>query len=187
MEILEAFDLTRCAHSAAQLVGCDHKTVARYVALRDAGADLTAQPRRSREIDPFLAKVEELVDRSAGKIRADVVHQRLRAMGYQGSPRSTRRAVAELKAAWRAGPGRRYRPWVPEPGMWLQFDWGDGPMIGHFAGVGASKDLGHRHIHKPHTYSKWEACRHCRANDRPGPCFGSGLVRRSSEQVVMSC
>ena len=32
MEILEAFDLTGCAHSAAQLAGCDPKTVARYVA-----------------------------------------------------------------------------------------------------------------------------------------------------------
>ena len=39
MEILEAFDLTRCAHSAALLAGCDEKTVARYVARRDAGAD----------------------------------------------------------------------------------------------------------------------------------------------------
>ena len=28
MEILEAFDLTRCAHSAAQLSGVDEKTVA---------------------------------------------------------------------------------------------------------------------------------------------------------------
>ena len=32
MEILEAYDLTRCAHSAALLVGCDEKTVTRYVA-----------------------------------------------------------------------------------------------------------------------------------------------------------
>ena len=39
MEILEAFDLTGCAHSAAQLAGTDRKTVARYVALRDGGAD----------------------------------------------------------------------------------------------------------------------------------------------------
>jgi hypothetical protein len=22
------------------------------------------------------------------------------------------------------------RPWIPEPGMWLQFDWGEGPRIG---------------------------------------------------------
>jgi hypothetical protein len=39
MEILEAYDLTQCAHSAAQLVGCDEKTVARYVELRDTGHD----------------------------------------------------------------------------------------------------------------------------------------------------
>jgi hypothetical protein len=35
-----------------------------------------------------------------------------------------------VKEAWRAGRRRRYRPWVPEPGMWLQWDWGDGPRIG---------------------------------------------------------
>ena len=50
-------------------------------------------------------------------------------MGYRGSERSTRRAVAEVKVAWRAGRRRRYRPWIPEPGMWLQWDWGDGPGI----------------------------------------------------------
>src|SRR5215207_10486172 len=66
MEILQAFDLTRCAHSAAQLAGVDEKTVARYVAVRDRGGDPLARPRRVRGIDPFLAKVEELVDRSEG-------------------------------------------------------------------------------------------------------------------------
>ena len=39
MEILEAYDLTGCAHSAAQLAGTDRKTVLRYVALREAGSD----------------------------------------------------------------------------------------------------------------------------------------------------
>jgi transposase len=130
MEILEAFDLTGCAHSAAQLAGTDRKTVARYVALREAGADPAARERRSRSIDVFAGKVEELVDRSGGKIRADVVHRKLAAMGYGGSERSTRRAVAEAKAAWQAGHRRTYRPWIPEPGMWLQWDWGEGPRIG---------------------------------------------------------
>ena len=50
-----------------------------------------------------MDKVEELVDRSKGKIRADVAHRKLAAMGYRGSERSTRRAVAEVKAAWQAG------------------------------------------------------------------------------------
>jgi hypothetical protein len=38
VEILEAYDLTRSFHAAAELAGCDPKTVARYVALRDGGA-----------------------------------------------------------------------------------------------------------------------------------------------------
>ncbi|EZP43956.1 Transposase [Micrococcus luteus] len=43
--------------------------------------------------------------------------------------RSTRRAVAEVKAAWRAGKRRVHRPWITEPGAWLQYDFGDGPAI----------------------------------------------------------
>jgi hypothetical protein len=96
MEILEAFNLTRCAHSAAQLAGCDEKTVARYVAIRDAGCDPLVRLRRPRSIDPFWVKIEELVDKSQGKVRADVVHARLVAMGFGGTDRTTRRAVAEV-------------------------------------------------------------------------------------------
>jgi len=129
MEILEAFDLTGCAYSAAQLAGTDRKTVARYVALRDAGADPLEAERRPRSVDGFLAKVEELVDRSGGRIRADVVHRKLTAMGYRGSERTTRRAVAEAKASWRAGHRRTYRPWTPEPGMC----WASRPICGSLA------------------------------------------------------
>ena len=112
MEIFEAFDLTGTAWSAAQLTGYDAKTVARYVAVRDAGGDPLARTCRPRLIDAFMPKVEELVDRSKGKIRADVAHRKLAAMGYRGSERSTRRAVAEVKQAWHAGRRRRYRPWT---------------------------------------------------------------------------
>ena len=35
MNILEAFDLTGSAHSAARLAGCDPKTVRHWVAARD--------------------------------------------------------------------------------------------------------------------------------------------------------
>ncbi len=65
----------------------------------------------------------------AGRIRADVAHQRLVAMGYMGSERTTRRAVAEAKRRWRAEHGRRTRPWVVEPGLWMQWDYGDGPVV----------------------------------------------------------
>ena len=97
MEILEAYDLTRCAHSAAQLCGVDEKTVARYVAIRDAGGDPFTRSRRVRSIDPFLPKVEQWVEASHGHIRADKVHERLIPMGYSGNERTTRRAVAERR------------------------------------------------------------------------------------------
>lgn len=80
-------------------------------------------------IDAFLEKVEEWVEQSKATIRADVVHEKLVKMGYRGSARSTRRAVNAAKSAWKAGKRRTYRPWIPEPGRWLQFDWGEGPKI----------------------------------------------------------
>jgi hypothetical protein len=113
MEILEAYDLTSCAHSAAQLCGVDEKTVARYVEIRDAGGDPFTRARRARAIDEFLPKVEAWVEGSKGRIRADRVHQRLIPMGYTGNERTTRRAVHELKDAYKAGRRRTYRPWIP--------------------------------------------------------------------------
>jgi transposase len=129
MEILEAYDLTGCAHSAAQLVGVDAKTVRRYVAARDEGRDPYAPVERDSIIDPFRDKIAEWVEESKGKVRADVAHDRLVVMGFAGSDRTTRRAVGAAKRAWRAGNGRSYKPWVAEPGRWLQFDWGTGPVI----------------------------------------------------------
>jgi len=130
MNILEAYDLTGSLRDAAELAGCSHHTVARYVAERERGRAPGGRARRPGVIDPFLPKLEELVDRSKGKVRADVAHDKITAMGYCGSERTTRRAVADLKTAWHAGRRRVHRPWVTEPGMWAQYDFGDGPRIG---------------------------------------------------------
>jgi hypothetical protein len=96
MEILEAFDLTRCAHSAAELAGCDPKTVARYVGARAIGADPHARVRRPMLLDRYRDKIEELVERSGGRVRADVVHERLCALDpgqpYAASERTARRS-----------------------------------------------------------------------------------------------
>ena len=114
MEILEAFDLTRCSHSAADLAGCDPKTVARYVGARDTGADPNTRIARPMLADRYRDKIEELVERSGGRVRADVVHERLCALDpahpYAASERTTRRAVRRAKAAYRAGRRRTYRP-----------------------------------------------------------------------------
>jgi len=131
MEILEAFDLTGSFRDAGELAGCSHHTVAAYVARRDAGRlPGEGRQRRERMIDPFLAKIEEWVERSGGRVRADVCHRKLQDLGFEGSDRTVRRAVAEAKRAFAAGRRRVYRPWVPEPGMWAQWDWGQGPRIG---------------------------------------------------------
>ena len=131
MEILEGFDLTASYRDAAELAGCSPNTVANWVAQRDAGTLVPGRAaRRRRVIDEFVPKLEELVERSKGKIRADVAHDKITAMGFTGSERTTRRAVAEIKKAWRSGRARVHRPWIPEPGMWAQYDFGEGPRIG---------------------------------------------------------
>jgi hypothetical protein len=60
MNILEAYDLTGSLRDAAELAGCSHHTVARYVAERERGRALGAAVRRAGVIDPFLPKLEEL-------------------------------------------------------------------------------------------------------------------------------
>jgi hypothetical protein len=132
MEILEAFDLTHSFRDAGELAGCSHNTVAAWVAKRDTGRLPIAGEveRRVRRIDPYLGKIEEWVEHSPGKVRADVVFRRLKGLGYAGSDRSVRRAVSEAKRQFSTGRHRVYRPWIPEPGMWAQWDWGEGPRIG---------------------------------------------------------
>ena len=130
MNMLEAFDLTGSLRDAGELAGCSHHTVAAYVARRDEGRLGGVGPvRRKRIIDPWLAKIEEWVERSCGKIRADRCHAKLKALGFEGSDRTVRRAVAEAKNSFGAGRRRVYRPWIGEPGMWAQWDWGAGPII----------------------------------------------------------
>ncbi len=129
MEILEAFDLTGSFRDAAELAGCSHHTVAAHITARDAGRPTGAVVVRAQLIDEYLPKVEEWVEQSVGKIRADKAHAKLLALGYEGSERTTRRAVAVVKKDHRMGRIRVHRPWVTEPGMWLQYDFGDGPVI----------------------------------------------------------
>ncbi|WP_246296393.1 IS21 family transposase, partial [Arthrobacter wenxiniae] len=129
MEILEAYDVTKSFRAAAVLAGCSHHTVAKHVAARTAGRPVAEPVARDKVTDEYLPKIEQLVEKTRGRIRADVTHQTLVGMGYEGSERSTRRAVAQVKAEWKLGRVRVHRPWVTSPGEWLQYDFGDGPSI----------------------------------------------------------
>ena len=129
MEILAAYDLTGSLRAASELAGCSHHTVAAHVAARDAGRPIGQPAPRTKLIDQYQPHIEQWVDDSKGKIRADKAHEKLVALGFTGSERTTRRAVAKSKQAWKLGHQRIFRPWVTEPGLWLQYDFGDGPLV----------------------------------------------------------
>ena len=102
----------------------------RLVTLREAGSlSLEARPSRAKAVDAFVEHIEGWMEASHGRVRADVCHEKLVALGYAGSARSSRRAVAIARRLYRQGRVRVYRPWLPEPGLWLQFDWGSGPVV----------------------------------------------------------
>jgi len=58
-----------------------------YVAIGSRGAAGTATLRRSRA-DHRSPASQQLVERSKGKIRADVAHEKITAMGYAESERA---------------------------------------------------------------------------------------------------
>src|SRR3954447_9873212 len=96
--------------------GCGQERVGYGVESRDeVGGGLPVSVRARPRVDALVGKIEEWLKRSRGRVRADVAHRKLVAMGYQGSERTTRRAVAEAKRRWRAGNGRSTRPWITEP------------------------------------------------------------------------
>jgi len=130
MEVLEVYDLTLSYRDTAELCGVDHHTVARAIANRARGPQVPDQPLAlSKLAGAFIDKVDDWVTRSGGRIRADVVHDKLSAMGYVGSERTTRRVVAALKKSYRHTHHRVYKPWISEPGGWLQYDFGAGPVV----------------------------------------------------------
>ena len=75
MEILNAYDLTGSLRDAGELAGCSHHTVKHYVERRAAGGELDQAAARAQLIDEYLPKVEEWVERSKGKVRADVARR----------------------------------------------------------------------------------------------------------------
>ena len=136
MEILEAFDLTGSLRGAAELAGCDHKTVAHWVRARDAaGGGLPVAVGRGRWLTGSRRRSTSGCGARAAKVRADNAHRSWSRWAIWA--RSARR-VGRSRRPSGAGAqehGRRYRPWVPEPGLWMQWDYGDGPEVGGRATV----------------------------------------------------
>ena len=96
MEILEAYDLATTLRGAAALAGCDSKTVAHWVRVRERaggmpgarggiGRPSPTSPRRSRSWWSVPALVSERTWRTGSWLRS----------AYQGWSRTTRRWVTE--------------------------------------------------------------------------------------------
>ena len=133
MEILEAFALTNSYRAAGELVGCSHHTVEHWVTMRDKGLlpDGTTPPERVKLIDGFMPKNRGMGRAINGKVRGDIVLDKLVGLVFEGPDRTVRRAVASVRLNWKAGWRRMYRPWVVEPGVWAQWDWGMAPRWHH--------------------------------------------------------
>lgn len=84
VKILAAYDLTQSLRSAAELAGCSHHTVGRLVQARDAGRAPGAVAERGRVTDAWLPKIEEWVEKSKGRIRAECCPCQARRDGILG-------------------------------------------------------------------------------------------------------
>jgi transposase len=127
VEIIALYEELGSYRAVATLVGCDHKTVKRYVELAGELGPLAPTRRRARVTDDHRGLIAERVEQTRGRITARRLLRLLRAAGYEGSERSLRRAVAEERRAFRereAREGRAFRPWRSGPGEWLICDWG---------------------------------------------------------------
>lgn len=129
MDIISAYNNTGSYAAAAKICGCSPNTVKKYVRQRNEGIPSPVRAPRVVDTPEHIGMVEELVTKSEGHIMAKIVYERLQTAGYTKSYRSCCRLVREAKNRFRAGKLRVHRPWVPSPGEWMQFDYGDGPVV----------------------------------------------------------
>src|SRR5690606_24808844 len=92
--------------------------------------------RRKRKIDPYMDYITARLEQWP-LLSAERLYQEIVAMGYDGSRRSVRRAVAEVRPKKK----REYKPFETLPGEQAQVDWGhmgrilvDGVKLPRFGG-----------------------------------------------------
>jgi transposase len=137
VEIIALYEELGSYRAVASILGCDHKTVKRYVEQAGARGQLAPVRQRARITDGFADLIRERVEMTRAKITSKSLHRTLRAAGYEGSARSLRRALAAERNAYRArmaAEGRVFRPWVSAPGEWLLCDWGSAGEVATAAG-----------------------------------------------------
>ncbi len=132
LDILSAYRELGSYRAAAGLCGTTPKTVRRIVERR--GRPPLERPPRPKTTDPLAALLAERVRATDGRISAKRLLPACRAVGYTGSARHLRRAVAVTNADWRRD-RRAYRPWQAVPGEHLAIDWGSEGSLHVFCAV----------------------------------------------------
>ncbi len=89
----------------AELVGVDRKTVAKYWDGPTEEPETPRYKKRQRKIDPYMDYITERLEKWP-QLSAERLYQEIVAMGYEGSRRSVRRAVAEVRPQKK----REYKP-----------------------------------------------------------------------------
>jgi transposase len=152
-------------------VGCDWRTVKKYLAAGAPALPPKGTPRRgtqARRIDPLVGVVEAWLRADIG-LRGSVIHERLVAeYGYDASYQRVKvflaearpRIAAELAAADESGLSGLHRRFEVVPGAQAQVDWGDEGGI--LAGVGIAKVYS---FHMVLSYSRDPFCCYTTSTD----------------------
>ncbi len=129
MEILEAYDLAGTLRGAAALAGCDHKTVAHWVRQRELAGGMAATERRRRwAVISRARSMSWWSARTAGSARTSRTPSWWR-WAMRGRRERPGDGWLRPSDSGEREHGRRTRPWIPEPGLWMQWDYGDGPVV----------------------------------------------------------
>lgn len=107
-------------NNVAALLGIDRKTVAKYWDGPATNPEAPRYKRRKRKIDPYMDYITARLEQWP-LLSAERLYQEIVAMGYDGSRRSVRRAVAEVRPKKK----REYKPFETLPGEQAQVDWGE--------------------------------------------------------------
>src|SRR4051794_5931809 len=118
VEIIALYQELGSFRAVASVVGCDHKTVKRYVQAAGDAGQLAPALTRARVTDDVIGVIAERIEQTQGRVTARRLLRIVRAAGYAGSERSLRRAGADAKKGGggeKAAGGRGHPPGVSGP------------------------------------------------------------------------